>query len=539
MKINVKSDCRGMTGGQVVDQVLSDRGIEDKEAFLNPVIKDMLPLEDLENIENAAQIVLSYVEAKKKIGVFGDVDLDGITSAAIIYRYLKKLDSDADLVTFINPTKNHGLQKNDLEKYKICDLLIIVDSLDPTAFNYEEVQRDSNVSDVIVLDHHTINPKVLYDRWITLVTSQRNYGNTELSGAGVCMKFVLYLDKLLGTDYAEDLYDLSASGIVGDLMDMSVPENRYIVSRGLERINNPAIAKLAGGGFGWNSRSISFSLGPVVNASVRLGKNEYALKAFLSDDEKVINENIKILKKCKDEQNLEIDSIMSDIEKQCMDQINKKMMVVYIKTDHGISGVVGNKIVFKYNRPIIIISNEESDYYSGSMRAVGVDNFQRIINESGLGEAFGHENASGIKIKKSNMNKFIDYMEKVLPEVGEFEETMDADIWANVKDITRDYISFIEKIDRISGNGFKPVRVYLDGITDYEIKNMSKGKHLVIDIGDCGLNLVQWNFNGDWEELDDASMFGYELEAVVELQANYIGRKFMLMGIIQWLHIKE
>ena len=537
MKYNIVSDCRGWKVDKVVSQIFKDRGINNPEHFLNPTINDMLPLEDLEKINEAAEIVINAIENNCKIGLLFDVDLDGITSGTIIYRYLNKLGGD--VTPFINHGKAHGLQKTELDKYKPFSLLIIVDSLDSTAYLYEDVQKNSNITDIVVLDHHAINAKIPYDKWITLVSSQRNYGNPELSGAGVCMKFILYLDKMLGLNYADDLYDLCASGLCADMMDMSVPENRYLMSKGLEEIHNPAIKKLAGG-FGWDSKSIAFSLAPAVNASMRLDKNEYSLKAFISDDNKDVLENVKILKKCKEQQNEEIDSMMSDVLHQCKKQLDKKMIVVFIKTDYGIAGLLGNKLLSKYKRPIVILKDDdESDYYRGSMRAVGVDDFQQMINDSKLARSFGHPLAASCDVKKEDLKKFIDYMEEHLPDVGSFEETVEADIHANVEEIDRKYIDRIQELNRISGTGFKPVKIYLDSIVDYEVSDMSNGKHLVIKPSNTDLTLIQWNFSGDFEEFEDASLMNQELECVVELQSGWIGRTFMLQGIIGWISIKE
>ncbi len=535
MKVNIKSDCRGWDVESVTEKIFEDRGIESPEDFMTPKKEDMLPLTDLKNIEEAAQIVLSAIEGKKHIGIVADVDLDGITSCSIVYRYLKRLG--ADLETFINHGKLHGLHKDDLEKYKECDLLIIVDSLDATAFNYEAVQMDSSVNDVIVLDHHTVNPKVPYGKWVTLVSSQVDYANPELSGAGVCMKFVLYLDSILGVDYAEDLYDLAAAGIVGDMMNVLVPENRYIISRGLEEIHNPAIQKL-NGGFGWDSKSISFSIAPAVNASMRLDKNEYSLKAFLSDDNKDVLSNVRVLKNCKEKQNEEIDEMMPDILAQADAQVDRKMIVVMIKTDNGIAGLIGNKILERYKRPIVVLK-EVDDSYVGSMRAVGVEDFQALINESGLGKSFGHPLAASCEVKKKDFQKFLDYMEEILPDVGAFEETMDVDVWVDANDVDRRYIECIQELNRISGTGFPAIRFYLDGITDFEVTDMSKGKHLVINLADSDLKLIKWNFNGDWDTFTDASLFGDELEAVVQLQCGFIGRNFMLQGIVDYIGVKE
>ena len=535
MKVDVKSDCRGWQVEKVVDRIFKDRGIRDPDHFLHPQVGDMLPLEDLENIDQAAEIVNHAIENGCRFGLLADVDLDGITAATIIYRYLTKLG--ADITPFINHGKAHGLQKNDLEKYKEFNVLIIVDSLDATAFLYEDVQKNSNITDIIVLDHHAINPKVPYDKWVTLVSSQRNYGNTALSGAGVCMKFVLYMDDILGLDYADEYYDLAASGLCADMMNMTAPENRFIMNEGLKTINNPAIQKLAGG-FGWDSKSIQFSLAPAVNASNRLDKNEDAMMAFISDDNKEVLSHVRVLKKCKEQQNSEIDKMMPDIKEQCEKQLDKKMIVVFIQTDLGIAGLLGNKLLSRYKRPIVVLK-DEGEWLCGSMRAIGVEDFRKMINESNLGNSFGHELAASCNVKKENIQNFIDYMEEHLPDVGAFEESIEADVWADAKSIDRYYIDRIQELNKISGTGFKPIKVYIDGITDFEVTDMSQGKHLVIKLSDSELTLIQWNFDGDWDYYEDAAMMGDELECVCELQASFIGRNFMLQGICDWIGVKE
>ena len=535
MKVNIKSDCRGWDVRDVVEQIFEDRGIDDPEHFLNPTEDDMLPLEDLKNIKEASDLVLLNVSFGRKIGLLSDVDLDGITSAAIIYRYLTELGADVEV--FINQGKAHGLQAFDLEKYKKCQLFIIVDSLDSGIENYRDVLTDSEITDILVLDHHAIDPDIPYDDYITLVSSQRDYGNPQLSGAGVCMKFVLYLDKVQGTDYAENLWDLSASGIIGDMMDVTVPENRYICSRGLEGINNLAIKKIAGG-FGWDSKAVAFSLAPVVNASNRLNKNEYALDAFLTDDNKSVLADIRVLKKCKEQQNVEVDSLMDDIEKQISTQLDKKMLVVFIDTEFGIGGLIGNKALERYKRPILILKRNENGICSGSMRA-GVDDFRQMIIDSGLAKASGHELASGVLIKEENIPLLVDYMQEHLPDIGTFEETIDADIWINAEDVDRYFIDEIQRLNRISGTGFSSIRAYIDGITDYHVTDMSNGKHLVIELGNSTLKLIQWNFKGDWEVFEDAEMLCDELECVVELQSGFLGKNFWLQGIVQWIGVKN
>ena len=149
------------------------------------------------------------------------------------------------------------------------------------------------------------------------------------------------MDKQFLTDYADELVDLAACGLVGDMMDMTVMENRYIVSKGLEKIYNPAVKKIVGG-FEFNSTAIAFSVAPIVNAANRMGENETAMNAFLEDNNKQVLAYVKALKKCKEEQNQEVERLLPNVYEQCEKQKDQKVITVYIDTQYGIAGLLGN-----------------------------------------------------------------------------------------------------------------------------------------------------------------------------------------------------
>lgn len=519
----VLNDCRDLDGYEVLDIILQERGIEDVDEFLNPTEDNLLPLDSFKRIHEAYERVNKAIQDNENIMILADTDVDGITSGAIMTRYLKNF-SDR-VYTCIDEGKQHGLIGQDLSKFENSHLVIIVDSLDKDESQYRKLRK--NGSDVIVLDHHAINPEVPYDDVCILVSSQRGYENTQLSGAGVCWKFCKYMDEQYLTDYADELMDLAACGLVADMMDMTVMENRYIVSKGLEKIYNPAIKKIVGG-FEFNSTAIAYSIAPLVNAANRINKNEVALLTFLDDEKKTVTSGVKDLKKYKEFQNEEVSKLMSDVLKQCEEQKDRKMIVTYIDTPYGISGLLGNKLLEKYQKPILVLK-DTGDSYSGSMRAVGVEDFRKICNDSGLAKADGHELASGISIKKENMNKFISYIEETLPEL-KFDESTEVDIRINVYDINRVLIDCIKKIDRVSGTNFKPVKVFIDGITDYTIGMMSDYKHLVIKPNDYTM-IIKWNFDGSFDEMEDHSMMNDELEICCSLDSGFLGRNFYLKAI--------
>lgn len=516
----VLNDCRQMYEDEVFEAILKRRGIADPEHFFNPTEDDLFPLDNLYRIDEAFDRLDKAIKENEKIAILFDTDLDGTASGAIITRYLRNFTNNIE--TYIDEGKQHGLIGQDIEKFFDIDLLIVVDSLDKNELQYKKLYE--NKTDVIILDHHAIKESVPYDDYSILVSSQRKYSNPQLSGAGVTWKFCKYMDEQYLTGYADELVDLAACGLVGDMMDMTVMENRYIVSKGLSKIYNPAIKKIVGG-FEFNSTAISFSVAPIINASNRIGKNDIAMKAFIEDDNKTLLKYMRELKICRVLQNEEVDRILPEAINSCEEQKDQKMIVVFIDTDYGISGLLGNKLLERYQRPVLILK-DCGDTYKGSMRATGVDDFRKICNESGLAKADGHELASGIEIKKELLNEFTIYIEETLPELKD-DSTTNIDIQLDISDITRKMVDLIKKFDRISGTNFPPIKVYIDNICDYEIGNMSDYKHLTIKPNDY-LLIIKWNYNGSFEKMEDHSLVNDELRVVGTIDSGFLGRKFVL-----------
>lgn len=519
-KYNIRHDCRGMYEDEIIETILQDRGIDEPEHFFNPTKDDLLPLDALQNIVEATDLIKKAIVNQYEIGVHFDVDTDGITAGTIMTRYLKHFISDKYIHTYINEGKQHGLSSSK-EDFSNIDLLIVVDSLDNSIDAYK-YWADKGVS-IIVLDHHAINPAIPYDDYVTLVSSQRNYANPHLSGAGVVWKLCKYYDCTIYANYADDLADLAASGLIADMVDMTNMENRYIVSKGLEKIHNLAIKKIIGG-YEFNSTAISFSIAPLVNSSNRMFNNETAMKAFLADNNKEILAYIKELKKCRELQNEVVTECMTLARQQCENQRDNKMITVFHDSEYGISGLVANKLLEEYQRPILVLK-DIGDSYAGSMRAVGVDDFRKICNDSGLAQADGHELASGITIQKENYNSFVQYIEDHLQL--DFNEEIDVDVQLEVSDITRSLIEKIKLIDRISGTGHKPIKVMVENIDEYGVGQMSDYKHLVIKPRDY-LLMIKWNFNGSFEDMEDHRLMNDEVSVVGSLDYGFLGRQFML-----------
>lgn len=519
-KINIINDCRGMDNEEIIEKVFEGRNIHDVEHFLNPTHDDMLPFESLYRIDEAAKIVIDGIKNRKKFMVYYDVDCDGISSGIIITRYLK--DFGIDPKTYINNGKNHGVTEDSLKYINDIDILIVVDSLNSDIELYKKI-REKGV-EIIVLDHHDIKENIPYDEYVVLVSSNRNYKNKELSGAGVSMKFILYLDSLFGTIEADKYYDLAACGILADVMlvDEQHMENRYIVKRGLENINNSAIKKIIGS-YKFDSNSVLFSIAPLINASMRYDKNQYAMDLFLSEDVNYISKCLNILKSCKEKQTEEIKNLIPDLIEQAEKQKDNNVLFLVVDTESGISGLLATKILDLFSKPTIVVKETHSGY-AGSLRADGCD-FKSLCESTKCGIFSGHEMAAGVFINYDKTDEFIKKINKLVEGV-KFKKEINVDLLLDVADVNTTLLSYVKEIDFVSGNGFKPISVLIE-CDDYEVSTMSKGKHLVIKPSFYnGFQFIKWNAGDKEDEFEDHEVCGDKLSFTGSLDMGYIGRNF-------------
>lgn len=529
---NILADCRGMYEQEIVDTILENRGIKDVEYFLNPREEDLLPLDSLMRINDARQIIEKGLDNNKNFGIHWDVDTDGVSSGTIMTRYLRNYTDRVS--SYINTGKAHGLIEQDLEQFNGVDILIVVDSLDKDTSQYEELHNRG--IQIIVLDHHAIDHNVDYDKFVTLVSSQRNYDNPSLSGAGVVWKFCKYLDEYFMNDYSDEYVDLAACGILADVCDVSEDnkENRYIVNEGLKNLKNPAIKKIIGS-YEFNSKAILFSVAPLINACCRIGRNNIAMQLFLSDENKEVLALKKQLEECKEIQANELERILPSVYKD-FDSQNGEVLYTFIDTEYGIGGVIGNKCLEIYNKPMFILKDCK-DKYCGSMRSVGYGDFMALCNSTELAVLHGHEQASGIEIEKDKFEEFISMVNQQLSNMKQTtSDEIDVDCKINIEDITRTLVDKVKEINKISGAGFKPITFKVVNIDEYGIGSFKQGKHLVITPTD-NIQLIEWNTKVDYDELEDDALMNEPIEVIGELDSGFFARKYMLKVIISDLKV--
>jgi len=533
-------DARGRSITSIINHICVDRGINNLSEFVNPGDEWILSPYDLKNMNRAVECFDNHIQNKSAIGVLFDTDADGLTAGTEMTNYLSDMGITAK--TFINSGKKHGLYLGDQMDNIIqsgIELLIIVDSLDKSTEGYEIL--NNNGVDIIILDHHDI--ELNYDKYAILVSSQMQYGNNALSGAGVTLKFLMALDEKYGTEYADKYFDLAAIGILADVSDVyESMENRAIINRGLNNLQNPAVKKILGS-YEFNSKSVLFSIAPMVNACVRTNETELAKAYFLETNNKELLSYKKTIESCREEQNEEKERLLDSCREQMNNQ-SGKCKFAYIDTEYGVSGLLGNTLVEEYQMPVFIFNLSDGDTVIGSMRCIGYENFKTKCNYLGLAELVGHESAAGCIIPKDNIEKFIVEVNNLLKNEEYIPEsnTEEADFLINYTDITKELVENIGKINRISGKGFKPITFKVEGITDYTVSKFKDGKHLVLYVDNTNLMVIDWNTSFEYDgetfpEWEDHAIMNDELSVVGELESGFMGRQFRLKLIAKELEV--
>ena len=529
-KWSYKIDCRNMDPTEIISAILDDRGIDDYSDFINPGEEYLLPFEDLRNIEFGAEIILNGIKNKNRFLVWKDVDTDGCTSGTIAEKWL--LNKRVNVKTYINNGKEHGIGHPDFNLLKNIDIIWIVDSIETTMEPYEKL-LNYGVKKIVITDHHLINrtlqKKIEDTGKIALISSAVDYPNPELSGSGVTWKLCQYMDWLEMDYYSDELTDLAACGIISDMTSVGLDsmENRYICNKGFRESTNSAIKEI-NGGFDFNSQAISFGIAPLVNAANRTDNNELARDVFSLNDRGDIKECIKSLRKCKEAQNEEANSVMEEIKRQAESQLGNKVIYFFIDTQYDIKGLIGNKALEIYQRPLMVLSKKitvdeetgeiEKITYTGSARADGVPNFKQYVDNTGLANTGGHENAFGVWFDEGVFDDLRMLLEDALKNV-EFTQEKTADILINEEQINENLIDKIKTLNKISGKNFPPIKVMVKNVKNYEIGTMSKGKHLKLIAENGKLLYIKWNFSPD-------DFIKSSITVIGGLDSGFFGRTF-------------
>lgn len=403
-------------------ELLVSRGINTKDKitrFLNPSLNHITSPFEFSDVEKASKKIFEAVNNKEKICIYGDYDVDGITSVSLMYLALKKLGAN---VTYHIPLRDdgYGLNCEALEKIKNDGSSIII-SVDCGISSVKEVSFANSIGlTVIITDHHEINNEL--PPAFAIVNPKRDDNSSPFKYfAGVGIAFMLLLSIYKHLSRQEELYemlDIVAIGTVADIVPL-LEENRIFVYFGLDKLKNSSNLGLRTllkkiyppEKKNFDTSDIGFRIAPLFNAAGRLEDANRAVELLTTDSPTEAD----IISMELFEKNEERKSIQKEIFEKVdisLSSLNMEDEKSIIAADslfhHGVIGIVASKLVDKYYKPSIIMEIKNNNIAVASARSIAGFNLIEALNS--MKELFvkygGHEGAAGFSIEVAKIEEF-------------------------------------------------------------------------------------------------------------------------------------
>ncbi len=396
---------RGITADEEIARYIS----KDEALFFDPFL--------LKDMDKAVEYIKSAVSLGKKIAIYGDYDVDGITSTYIMYDYLQS--AGADVIYYIPDRADEGYGVNSEAilqlKKKNVDLIITVD-VGITAVEETKFAKENGI-DIIITDHHT--PKDILPAAAAVInpkTEGNIYPNKELAGVGVAYKLVYALsgcDKKVMIKYSE----AAAIGTIADMVPL-MGENRFIAASGLDALktteNVGISALMEASGLEKSqltSANVSFGIAPRLNAAGRISSAQVSVELFLEKNKAKAAEIAAKLDEANKLRQEEERSILEEAEEIIQrNKLYENDVIVVAKKGwhHGVIGIVSSKITEKYYRPSAVISINEDGTAKASGRSIsGFNLFDALSRCSdSLLKFGGHSLAAGFSLEEKNIADF-------------------------------------------------------------------------------------------------------------------------------------
>jgi len=416
-----------------IARLLSRKGFasaDDVQSFLRPRLKTLSDPFLLPEMQTAVTRIFSALDRPERIVLFGDYDVDGVTSLALLAEMLRAYGGKPDLFLPMRMEEGYGLSRESVER---CvdqhhpQLLIALDCGTSSATEIANL-RGRGV-DVIVVDHH--EPKSTLPECVAIVNPKVDPGSPfhYLCTAGIVFKLCHALLKTRPIEFdLKSKLDLVALGTVADIVPLC-GENRTLVQRGaieIARSTRPGLKKLievSGVKSPVHTDDIGYRLGPRLNAAGRLSTAEKSLRLLLTQNEIEAKELAEFL----DRQNRE----RQDVEKRIFLAVEERIVnefdpsrdaaiVVWARGWHaGVLGIVASRITHKYHRPAIVIGFDENGLGKGSGRSIeGLNLVQALTRCADKLEKYGgHEMAAGLTIHEKDIDAFAEQFRGIAREL--------------------------------------------------------------------------------------------------------------------------
>ncbi len=502
---------------ELLASVLINREIienDEVEIFLNPTRNNFHDPYLMPDMEKAVERIIEAINKREKTIIYGDYDVDGITSITVLSKFLKERGLDVGSYIPNRLDEGYGLNKKAIKQIADEGYKLII-TVDCGISGTEEVDFAYSLGmEVIVTDHH--EPLEILPKALAVIDCKRKdnkYPFNSLAGVGVAFKLTQAIGIKLGLDEKEYLkfLDIVCIGTISDIVPL-IDENRVIAKLGLKLIEvtrSPGVKALlnAAAYKEVNSNTISFGIAPRINACGRMGHERDALDLFLTENIVEANEITQNLneynRKRQDIEKKIFDEAISKIEKEKIDEKN----VIVIGAEgwhHGVIGIVASKITELYFKPSILVCFEGEEGKGSGRSIPGFDLHAALCTVSNCLEKYGgHEMAVGLSLKREKFEDFTNAFEKIAEEAHteELVSVIKIDKEINLKDISLENVKNLKLLEPYGEANKTPIFIYKNLRID-SIRALSEGKHLKLTLkdGNSIINAIGFNMGRYSEE---------------------------------------
>ncbi len=511
---------------QLFSKLLLCRNINEEnfDQFINSDILNHLPdpfelIDMKKGIKRCSEALCN----NENIAIIADYDVDGSTSASILYKFLKNYSPNVTIKIPNRLSEGYGPNLR-LMNEMLAEKVSLLFTLDCGTSAFDIIDHPNyNDTEVIVIDHHLSEFKL--PKVHSIINPNRydeNSNYKDFAAVGVTFLFLMALRKnirelnLFPSIKEPNLLsflDLVAVGTICDVVNIN-HYNRSIVKKGLDLIlqrRNKSLSKMIDNTKINNTptaRDIGFSIGPQINAASRIDDSSLATKLLVSDDENEIDIISRKLFLINEKRKLIEDNIFKEALEQVYNQENEKYIIVYKEHwHHGVLGIVASKLVSLFNKPTFVISFNNGKG-TGSGRSIDQIDIGNIVlelkNTKLIEEGGGHKMAVGLKLQLSQLENFKNFLRNKFSSLQNylFQKIILYDAEISVNQINNELLNIVEQMEPFGKGNEEPEFLIRDIIIEKII--ILKDKHFLIFFkNDQGLNLKGISFNSKDTEVGD------------------------------------
>lgn len=523
---------------ELLTKILVNRGItDDKEidTFLNPTRNDFYDPYLMPDMDKAVERIIKAINNQEKVMIYGDYDVDGITSITVLKKFLEERGLKTGHYIPNRLEEGYGLNENAIRSIAEQKYTLMI-TVDCGISGIEEVELANQLGiETIITDHHEQSESL--PNAYAIINAKRKdsqYPFRGLAGCGAVFKLIQAISLRLGLEEKEFLkyLDIVCVGTISDIVPL-VDENRVIAKLGLKLVaqtRNIGLRELIlqSGYKKIDSNTISFGVAPRINACGRMGYQEEALDLFLTNN---IEEARKITARL-NSYNLERQTKEKDIFEQAIKELEKedieKLNTIVLSGDnwhHGVIGIVASKLTEKFYKPTILICFEDNIGKGSGRSLPGFDLHEALVETSAYLEKYGgHEMAVGLSLKKEKYNDFKLAFEEIAKSknIQQIIPVIKIDTIITAKDVNKKTIQDLEMLEPFGEKNKNPIFVYKNLKID-SIRALSEGKHLKLTLKDDNLLINAIGFNLGY--LSEEYLIGDKIDIAGNLEINKYGRR--------------